>query len=130
MKLLVISLLISLVFAKQDTLDEEREKMKKWTHECIQESGVTSEVLQQLRSEKKVDDPKLKEYTFCTFKKNGFMTEDGELQYDIIKSTLKKVSGSEEEANKVINDCVVKKSTPQETAYETVDCWYRYKRNL
>lgn len=57
------------------------------------------------------------------------MSEDGELQLDVIKSTLKKVSGSEEEANRVVDKCAVKKATPEDTAFDTVSCWYGYKRN-
>jgi DNA phosphorothioation-dependent restriction protein DptG len=75
-----------------------------------------------------VDDPKLREYVFCVLKKISFMNEHGDLQIDTIRSKVKPVSRSKNEAKELVDKCVVKKETPQVTAYEMVACWYRKRK--
>jgi hypothetical protein len=75
-----------------------------------------------------VDDPKLREYVFCVLKKINFMNEHGDLQIDTIRSKVKQVSRSEDEAKELVDKCVVTRETPQVTAYEMVVCWYRKRK--
>jgi hypothetical protein len=72
-----------------------------------------------------VDDPKLREYVFCVLKKISFMNEHGDLQIDTIRSKVKQVSRSEDEAKELVDKCVVKREV---TAYEMVACWYRKRK--
>jgi hypothetical protein len=77
-----------------------------------------------------VDDPKLREYVFCVLKKISFMNEHGDFQIDTIRSKVKQVSRSEEEAKELVVKCVVTRETPQVTAYEMVACWYRKEKRM
>ncbi|KAJ3621105.1 hypothetical protein MTP99_003274 [Tenebrio molitor] len=125
-----LSLLIVLLAAAagQATTDEDKRQIKIQSAECKIATGVSQGSIAKLRSRETVDDPKLREYVFCVLKKISFMNEHGDLQIDTIRSKVKPVSRSKNEAKELVDKCVVKKETPQVTAYEMVACWYRKRK--
>jgi hypothetical protein len=68
------------------------------------------------------DDAKLKQQVLCMSKKHGQITESGELVLDVWRSWVKKVGAKHEEDEKILNECVVKKDTPEETMFNAFKC--------
>jgi hypothetical protein len=112
----------------QATTDEDKRQIKIQSAECKIITGVSQGSIAKLRSREAVNDPKLREYVFCVLKKISFMNEHGDLQIDTIRSKVKQVSRSKNEAKELVDKCVVKRETPQVTAYEMVACWYRKRK--
>lgn len=71
-----------------------------------------------------VDDPKIGKTAICILKKFGSMDANEELQMDQIRTAAQKAFG--EKANDIVQECVVKKATPAETAIHMIRCWKKY----
>jgi hypothetical protein len=95
---------------------------------CQNETGVSQEVLNRAHNGDWGDDPKLKEQMLCMFKKFGLATESGEMVVDLWRSLLKQLGIDDEEVERIVNECVVKKDTPEETAFNTAKCVDKKKR--
>jgi hypothetical protein len=89
-------------------------------------SGVSQETIDKVRTGVLVDDPKMKKHVLCFSKKTGVATEAGDTNVEVLKAKLKHVA-SDEEVDKIVQKCVVKKATPEETAYDTFKCIYDSK---
>lgn len=107
--------------------EEQTEKLNKLSKECRALSGVSQDTISNARNGNFEDDPKLKEQILCIAKKVEIMTESGEVNNEVLRRKLRKVADSDEEAEKVFNKCATKKSTPGETAYETIKCIIKNK---
>ncbi|XP_063905974.1 B1 protein-like [Zophobas morio] len=92
---------------------------------CEQKSGITKEILQDLRAGK-FDNPKAAPYLLCTHKVIGFQNEAGELQADKIEYHLKKVCRTQEQMQLIEQQCLHNKETPEKTALEFIKCSYIY----
>ncbi|KAJ8970113.1 hypothetical protein NQ317_019659 [Molorchus minor] len=125
MKLLfVVVALTTIVLASGAGLTEEQKQKLSGHHkECITESGVDNELVSKARKGEFTEDPKLKDHLFCLAKKIGFMNDSGDIKKDVLKTKVGSVVGDDSLADKLIDQCAVKKSSPQETAYETVKCY-------
>ncbi|RZC42566.1 PBP GOBP domain containing protein [Asbolus verrucosus] len=67
------------------------------------------------------NDTKFKEYMFCFNKKMGYQNEAGDFQKAELKSSLA-INSNQENVNDIVEKCAVKKSTPQESAYQCMKC--------
>jgi hypothetical protein len=127
-----IVLLINCIFLNgfistiQALTDEQIQKRNKISKECQQVSGVSQETIDKVRTGVLVDDPKMKKHVLCFSKKTGVATEAGDTNVEVLKAKLKHVA-SDEEVDKIVQKCVVKKATPEETAYDTFKCIYDSK---
>nr|AJM71485.1 odorant-binding protein 11 [Tenebrio molitor] len=123
MKLLICVALVAAVVTAQTLTDEQKAKWKKWREECREETGVSSEGINQLRTNHfdNVDD-KIKAQSLCFGRKSGLINESGDVLADQIKIKLKRVAVDDDEVDRIIKKCVVKKDTPEETAFQTFKC--------
>ncbi|KAH0819362.1 hypothetical protein MTP99_000182 [Tenebrio molitor] len=112
------------VVAVQALTDEQKEKIKAYHKECSAQSGVDQELISKARKGDFADDPKLKEHLFCFSKKAGFQNDAGDIQKDVLKTKLNAELKDEAATDKLIEKCAVKKATPQETAFDTIKCYY------
>lgn len=110
--------------SQADLTEDQIQKLKRYHAACAGETGVDTSLVTKARKGEFSDDPKLKDHLFCVAKKIGFMTADGEIQKDVLKQKLAPAINDEAAAQKLIEDCAVKKDTPQATAFETVQCYY------
>ncbi|XP_068893153.1 B1 protein-like [Tenebrio molitor] len=123
MKLLICVALVAAVVTAQTLTDEQKAKWKKWREECRQETGVSEEAINRVVSNQfDVVDDKIKAHGLCFGKKAGLISESGDILIDQTKIKLKKVSVDDDEVDRIIKKCVVKKDTPEETAFQTFKC--------
>jgi hypothetical protein len=110
------------------TLTEEQiEKLNKISKKCQNESGVSQEVITKARNGDWEDDSKLKRQAVCVAKKTGLVTESGEIVVDLWREKVRKVSDDDEETEKIINKCAVKRDTVEETVFHTFKCVMKNK---
>ncbi|KAJ8932131.1 hypothetical protein NQ314_014912 [Rhamnusium bicolor] len=105
--------------------DEQVQKLKSYHRDCVAETGVDNELVTKARKGEFSDDQKLKDHLFCVAKKIGIMNDAGEIQKEILKTKLGAAINDEAAAQKLIEECAIQKGTPGETAFETVQCYYR-----
>jgi hypothetical protein len=124
MKFLCYLTALTLLVAVQTTTPEEDAKaLHKIEVECQNETVVSVELkVKALINGDGEDDPKLKQQVLCVCKKRGLITESGELVVDAWKAQMKKINPNNENGEKIINECVVKKDTPVETAFNALKC--------
>lgn len=78
-----------------------------------------------------VDDPKLKTQFFCISKKLGFQNEEGEIKLEPLKKRVNGILNDAEKTDEILEKCAVKKSTPDDTAYDALKCFLEHgKINL
>nr|USH46137.1 odorant binding protein 6 [Apriona germarii] len=125
MKLVIAAVALTLLVAvKAELTLEQLQKLKTYREDCIKQTGVDSEIVENARRGNIVDNPKLQEHLFCMFKKIGFMDEAGRIQKDVLKKKLVDVIKEEELASKLIEVCATEASTPQLTAFENFKCFF------
>ncbi|RZC39146.1 PBP GOBP domain containing protein [Asbolus verrucosus] len=88
---------------------------------CRNEIGLTENKVTSFLDGNFSEEPELKEFLFCMYKKLGAMNAAGEIQNDMVKKELLRKYSSEL-VNKIIKKCVSRKSTPQETAFQMFKC--------
>ncbi|RZC40484.1 PBP GOBP domain containing protein [Asbolus verrucosus] len=120
-----------LLIGAQAITDSLKEKLKKWGDECAAQPQIVSEESEESCNKKRKhetdEDVLLSEVTFCIWKKAGFISESGDLFIEVIKTALRQ-SNSDEEVEKLVNKCAVKKATPQRTAMAVMMCMFENRR--
>uniref|UniRef100_A0A3S8S8U2 Odorant-binding protein 13 n=2 Tax=Holotrichia TaxID=33393 RepID=A0A3S8S8U2_HOLOL len=121
-----IIVLFALIVISAGLTAKEEEKIKEFAKECRTSSGIEREKLEKLRNGDIEDDPKVKDFISCLFKKLSLQKSDGNIDQDIFKSKLSsKLTEAEKET--IINDCInLKGSNDSETAFLLYKC-YRSK---
>ncbi|RZC39145.1 PBP GOBP domain containing protein [Asbolus verrucosus] len=119
--------LFALIFSTYALTDEQKEKLNVYSKECKTQSGVTQDLIERGRNGELVDDLTLKKQIVCVMKKIGMATASGELDVEYIRNRLKKVSGDDEEVERIIKKCVVTRDTPEQTAFEVSKCLLEQK---
>lgn len=92
----------------------------------MEETGISMELVQKMKSGELIDDPKVKAQLLCFSKKIGLQNDAGELQPDVIKAKLMSVTQDEAKAQEVMDKCLVTKDTPEDSVFETVKCLNQY----
>lgn len=69
------------------------------------------------------EDPKLKTYIACLFKKTGILDASGKLQVDVLKQKLSQ-EFKPEEIDKVVAKCNLEKATVDEFVSEFYKCYW------
>ncbi|RZC42569.1 PBP GOBP domain containing protein [Asbolus verrucosus] len=129
MKLFVFCVLAATV-AVHALTDQQKQKLNAYINECKAQTGVSQELIDRGRKGEFVDDPTVKSQILCMMKKIGMATESGEVVVDDIRNKLRKVSENDEEVGRIIQKCVVKLDTPEETAFEVSKCIRQQKPNF
>ncbi|XP_044265628.1 B1 protein-like [Tribolium madens] len=109
---------------------ESVDKLEPISKECRELNGISEDIILKVRRGEAVNEPKLKNHILCVSKKTGLATETGETNVEILRTKLRKVSESDNEVNNIIQKCVVKKITPEETAFEIFACLRKIKPNF
>ncbi|KAJ8970112.1 hypothetical protein NQ317_019658 [Molorchus minor] len=126
MKIIVVCVISLMGLVQAGILnDEQKAKIIEFDKECRKETNLDDDVAQKAKNGEYVDDPKLKKQFFCFNKKAGFQNESGDFQVDFIKSKLNDITKDEQITNNLINKCLVKKSTPEDTAFEAIKCFHQ-----
>ncbi|XP_018565038.1 B2 protein-like [Anoplophora glabripennis] len=116
--------LVVVAVARASLTEEQIQKLKGYHKDCAAETGVDTELVTKARKGEFSEDPKFKDHLFCVAKKIGFMTADGEIHRDVLKEKLGSAINDDAAAQKLIDECAVKKDTPQATAFDTIQCYY------
>nr|WQM40729.1 odorant-binding protein 9 [Xyleborus affinis] len=122
--IVAVALVGSLLYANADLTDEQKQKILANGKACVSETGVNPELIKEARQGKFTEDDKLKAFTFCMSKKIGFQNDAGEVQADVVKQKLGGALGNQDTANQIVQKCLVAKSSPQETAFQSFKCYY------
>ncbi|KAF9410492.1 hypothetical protein HW555_010445 [Spodoptera exigua] len=99
------------------------EKGNKLASECIKETGVKNELLEEAKKGIISEDPAFKAFTYCFFKKIGIVGEDGVLNRDVAIAKLP--SGVDKsEAEKLLDSCKSKTGKDAvDTVFEIFKCY-------
>lgn len=89
---------------------------------CQLRSGATSQEIMDTIPGKFSDSPELKNHLFCLSRKLNFISENGRFETDNIRSKLNKAISDERKVDKLMNQCLIPKSTPTDTAYDAMKC--------
>nr|QKV34985.1 Odorant binding protein 4 [Dendroctonus adjunctus] len=92
---------------------------------CIKETGIDREILEKSREGIFSEDPIYKQFTFCMGKQAGFISEAGDVLKDVLKEKSLSLFNDPALVQKLIDQCIVKKDTPQETSYHAHVCLYK-----
>ncbi|KAG5345007.1 B2 protein, partial [Acromyrmex heyeri] len=104
MKTIVILLAISFVAVLGD--EDGHPKWEQYREECINKSGVDPAVLEKAKKGEPDDnDEKLACFSTCILKKLGTLKENGEVDWDKVQEHMLKRNKSEEQINRVRNEC-------------------------
>ncbi|EFA07545.1 B1 protein [Tribolium castaneum] len=122
----VIFILVAIIGA-HGLSEQQTEKLNQLSKECRALTGVSQETITNARNGNFEEDPKLKLQVLCIGKKVGIMNESSQIDENVLKAKLRKVSDNDEEVNKIYNKCAVKKPAPEETAFETIKCVMKNK---
>ncbi|EFA07544.1 odorant binding protein (subfamily minus-C) C01 [Tribolium castaneum] len=109
---------------------EQIDKLEPISKECRELNGISEDTILKVRRGEAVNEPKLKNHVLCVSKKTGLASETGETNVEVLRTKLRKVSENDDEVNSIIQKCVVKKSTPEETAFEIFVCLRKVKPNF
>jgi CRISPR/Cas system CSM-associated protein Csm2 small subunit len=127
MKLLCCLISLILLVTVQALTEAQIEKLNKISKKCQNESGVSQEIITKARNGDWEDDPKLKRQVFCVARNAGLATESGEVVVDVLREKVRKVTDNDEETEKIINKCAVKRDTVEETVFNTFKCVMKNK---
>ena len=109
--------------------DQQKEKLEKYSAPCRQESGITQEEVNKVDVANFPDDAKTKKHVLCVLKKLEFIDDNGDLKIEKIKPTVVAASEGEEQSEKIVAKCAVKKDTAEDTAFQLVDCLHKQLPN-
>ncbi|KAJ8924169.1 hypothetical protein NQ315_006953 [Exocentrus adspersus] len=96
--------------------ESEKHKLKQIHEECQANPAthVDEELLKKL--EDHIDDKKVGAHMLCMAVKQGFMTHDGDLINEVIKSKITLVTHDETKVDGLLKKCAIKHETPEKTA--------------
>ncbi|XP_030764832.1 uncharacterized protein LOC115889053 [Sitophilus oryzae] len=117
-----IALMVALVQVNGQT-DKQKELLAQHYKQCVEQSKVDQNVLQQARAGNFANDAQLKDHILCITKKIGFQNETGQLQKSVIEKKLKEaLKGNAEQAKKLIDECVLADKDPKVQAFNAFKC--------
>ncbi|CAH0551618.1 unnamed protein product [Brassicogethes aeneus] len=126
MKIVLAFLALAVISAQGATLtDAQKEKLLEFHRECKESSGVEQIVIDDAKAGKYANDPKIKAHLFCVSKKIGLQNEAGEIQKDVMMAKLSALLNDQEIAKKMVELCAKPDSTPEETSYSVLKCYYQ-----
>lgn len=120
-----ISNIVTFIF--QALTDEQKTKLKEHYSICMAESGVSKEAMMKAKTgDYSGLDDKLKNFTFCTFKRIGIISEDGAIHKEV--AIAKVEEKNREIVGKAVDACSgVTGTTLADKAWDFYVC-YRKER--
>nr|XP_023022172.1 uncharacterized protein LOC111510480 [Leptinotarsa decemlineata] len=113
----------------QELTEEQKVKIMEYNKECMEETKVAMEVVLKAAEGVYVDDDKLKKQILCVNKKIEVQKENGDIDIDVTKKKLMTILKDEKKVDDVIKKCVMKKDTPENTAFEAAKCMHKLAPN-
>ncbi|CAH4030981.1 general odorant-binding protein 56d-like [Pieris brassicae] len=103
---------------------DQKEKVQQYTVECIKETGVKTELIEEAKKGQLSDDGGFKKFLLCFFQKTGMLTSDAKLNTEVALSKLPP-GIDKAAASKLLDECKAKKGKDSaDTAYEIFKCYY------
>lgn len=93
----------------------------------MKETQVDPQLIDDAKKGKFSDDIKLKAFFVCLSKKIGLVNDAGEIQKEVLKAKATQVLGDEATADKLQEECLVKKTSTEDTVFDTLKCYYEKK---
>nr|AXO78396.1 odorant binding protein 18 [Xylotrechus quadripes] len=124
MKSIVIVFVSFAIISTQSMTENQREILMAAHAECSAETGVDEAKVRMALTGEAAVDQSVKDHMFCINKKIGVQNDAGELQVDAIRAEVETAVADKSIIDGMMSTCVVQKSTPQDTAFETNKCFY------
>lgn len=99
---------------------EELQMFMGYHSDCLAQTGLSEEIITQVKAGSLPDDAVLKTHILCMNKKLGFQNDAGELQMDRMKAMFSKYSDPAVVDKLMV--CIVQKDTPENSAFEVAKC--------
>lgn len=91
--------------------------------ECSKESGLSEADINKIHNFPcDGDDEQIRKHLVCLGKRINFLNEDGTLNPENIKTKLREIKVSDEQIEKIMKDCITKKSTMEKTMARYLKC--------
>ncbi|CAH1363866.1 hypothetical protein MTP99_000198 [Tenebrio molitor] len=123
--LLVLVALVAAV-QMQELSNRGVELFKQMYSSCLQKSNVNVTYALETFNGVVENEPKLKEFLFCSNKQNGFQDRRGNLRPDAVRRRLQNnVFIDSQTIETIVSECTERKESPQETAYHFWKCSFK-----
>lgn len=101
-----------------------QEQLVKADRECQAVSGLTEEELDTAHNFPAVgqNDPKITKHLICFCQKLKYVDERGIISEETARTRLARANTPQDKIDKVVKDCIVQKSTIEETVHDFVKC--------
>ena len=119
-----------LAYIFQGLNEEQLSYISSVAQKCEQDSNVSLQLSHDLANHKIPDVSKyydnepLRKYILCVHTKAGFLNKDGSYNIKALKKWIKDGVDSDEKADELIQKCVAKRETLEDTAFDTFNCFY------
>ncbi|XP_044265626.1 general odorant-binding protein 56d-like [Tribolium madens] len=124
MKTVAVLLFLTLAGCTKQEDDDRTEKIKQYRDDCIAETKVDPALIDRADNGDFVDDAKLQCFSKCFYQKAGFVAENGDLLFDVIKAKIPK-EANREKALAIIDKCKdLKGADSCETVYLVHKCYF------
>ncbi|KAJ8980115.1 hypothetical protein NQ317_010901 [Molorchus minor] len=118
------------LFLYSITLPSEKvKKLKAYHTACLNQTSANTSLIEAAGKGEFVEDSRLKEYFLCLSKKIQFQNEDGEIQKNVLRQKMTEVFRDPLVTQQLIEKCAVKQDSPQNTAFNTLKCYYENTPN-
>ncbi|CAG9821681.1 unnamed protein product [Phaedon cochleariae] len=123
----VLSLFIGDIFS-QENPGSHLNTVIRFHRECQSQTGVSDAVVFGIISGKFPSDPAFRRHILCMNQKMGFQDNNGNINRNLISSTLRTAmpNGNIEG---MVQNCAVQRADPEETAFEMDQCFFRIFRS-
>nr|UYB94416.1 odorant-binding protein 14 [Lytta caraganae] len=122
----VLVAIVALSVSVQALTDQQKEEIKALQKKCTEATGVDEQLAKKARQGTFEDDAKLKKYLLCFLKHLGGVDEQGNFQKDALKTKIEPMIGADK-TGKILSECLNKKATPEDSAFEYAKCAYKYR---
>ncbi|KAG5885481.1 hypothetical protein JTB14_017204 [Gonioctena quinquepunctata] len=109
---------------------EKQEHLSEIHRNCQEKSGVDKALIKLAVQGQFPDDPKFKQYSFCTSQKFGFQNELGEFQNDVMRKNILEYGKVTTKLDEIIDKCTIQRESPAESAYNYYKCYYETNGKL
>ncbi|KAF7278589.1 uncharacterized protein LOC143200547 [Rhynchophorus ferrugineus] len=110
--------------------NEQKDKLKAYHQDCLAQSKVNEDIVQQSRKGVISDDPAFKTYLNCFSQKVGFQNADGAVQKEVFEQKIGKNLEDAALLKKLVDQCAVDKENAVETSYYIAKCLRDVAPNL
>lgn len=97
--------------------------MRQKHKECAKISGLSEKEIDKIHNyPRDGDDENMRKHLVCLVKKLNYLNEDGTLNTEAMRKKLTNLKITDDQMEKIMKDCITKKSTEEETVANYVKC--------